>query len=75
MTVVADRLRGRIEAMRIRHETSPVSDVVTVSLGAAAAVPDPKFSADTLIMAADDALLQAKVDGGNRVVTAPLIME
>lgn len=75
VTVVADRLRGRIEAMRIRHEASTVSDVVTVSLGAAAAVPDPKFSADTLIVAADDALLQAKVDGGNRVVTAPLIMD
>lgn len=75
VSVVADRLRGRIEAMRIRHEASAVSDVVTVSLGAAAAVPDPKFSADTLIVAADDALLQAKVDGGNRVVTAPLIMD
>jgi len=75
VSVVADRLRGRIEEMRIRHEASPVSDVVTVSLGAAAAVPDPKFSSDTLIVAADDALLQAKVDGGNRVVTAPLIMD
>lgn len=75
VSVVADRLRSRIEAMRIRHEASPVSDVVTVSLGAAAAVPDPKFSSDTLIVAADDALLQAKVDGGNRVVTAPLIMD
>ncbi|MGB5039193.1 MAG: tetratricopeptide repeat protein [Blastocatellia bacterium] len=75
VSIVADRLRTRIEAMRIRHEASPVSDVVTVSLGAAAAVPDPKFSSDTLIVAADDALLQAKVDGGNRVVTAPLIMD
>lgn len=75
VAVVADRLRGRVEAMRIRHESSPASDVVTASLGAAAAVPDPKFSPDTLIVAADDALLQAKINGGNRVVTAPLIMD
>lgn len=73
VSIVADRLRKRIEDLRIMHEVSPVSRFVTVSLGAATAIPHPKYSSDALIMAADDALVQAKVEGGNRVVTAPLI--
>jgi diguanylate cyclase (GGDEF)-like protein len=71
--IVADRLRRKVEAMNIRHESSPVGEWVTASAGAATAIPHPKYSSDALIAAADDALVQAKVAGGNRVVTSPLI--
>jgi two-component system chemotaxis family response regulator WspR len=71
--LVGERLRKKVEGMRIRHESSPAGEWVTASVGAATAVPHPKYSSDALIAAADDALLQAKVAGGNRVATAPLI--
>ncbi len=71
--IVAERLRKRIEEMRIRHESSPVGQWVTASVGAATAIPHPKYSSDALIGAADTALVQAKVAGGNQVATMPLI--
>lgn len=71
--IVAERLRKRIEEMRIRHESSPVGQWVTASVGAATAIPHPKYSSDALIGAADNALVQAKVAGGNQVATMPLI--
>jgi diguanylate cyclase (GGDEF)-like protein len=71
--IVGDRLRKRVEDLRIRHESSTVADRVTASVGAATAVPHPKYASDALIAAADGALVRAKVGGGNRVVTAPII--
>jgi len=71
--IVANRLRSKVVEMRIQHQGSATGDWVTVSVGAASAVPHPKYSSDVLLVAADDALVQAKVEGGNRVVVAPLI--
>lgn len=71
--VVAERMRRKIENLGIRHETSTVSDRVTVSGGAATAIPHPKYASDALVASADEALVRAKVDGGNVVVVAPLI--
>jgi diguanylate cyclase (GGDEF)-like protein len=73
--VVAERLRSRIENLRIRHEGSRTSKWVTISVGSTTAVPHPKYSSDILIEAADNALLRAKVEGENRVVVLPSIIE
>ena len=71
--IVGERLRKKVADLRIVHEGSPVADWITVSVGAATAIPHPKYSSDTLITAADGALVQAKVAGGNQVATAPLL--
>jgi PleD family two-component response regulator len=44
-------------------------------VGSTTAIPHPKYSSDILIAAADNALLQAKVEGGNRVVALPSVTE
>jgi diguanylate cyclase (GGDEF)-like protein len=71
--IVGERLRKKVADLRIVHEGSTVADWITVSVGAATAIPHPKYSSDTLITAADGALVQAKVAGGNQVATAPLL--
>jgi diguanylate cyclase (GGDEF)-like protein len=45
---------------------------VTVSIGVACIVPDPRAIHQDLLGAADRALLDAKQGGRNRVVAAPL---
>jgi two-component system cell cycle response regulator len=65
-TIVAERLRELIAKMRIEHEGREIA--VTVSLGLAG-YPDVDAEKPTqLILAADEALYQAKVGGRNRVV-------
>lgn len=73
LEIVSERLRSRVEAMRMLHETSPVSPNVTVSIGAASAIAHVHYSSDALLAAADEALVRAKLEGGNRIVTAPLV--
>jgi diguanylate cyclase (GGDEF)-like protein len=73
--IVAERLRARVENLRIRHEGSRASEWVTISVGSTTAIPHPKYSSDILIAAADNALLRAKVEGGNRVVALPSVTE
>jgi len=72
---VGENLRERIEALQIPHVKSNVSNVVTVSLGAATIVPAPYSSPPTLIEEADKALYRAKEKGRNRVETLHDIIE
>jgi diguanylate cyclase (GGDEF)-like protein len=58
---VAETLRARIEAFGVG---------ITVSVGVATVVPGHSSSLASLISAADEALLQAKEDGRNRVRVA-----
>lgn len=67
LMVVAERWRRVVHDLRIPHETSPVADTVTVSVGAANCVPDASLSEDALVMAADRALYEAKSAGRNTV--------
>jgi diguanylate cyclase (GGDEF)-like protein len=66
---VAERLRGRVEALGIRHEFSPVSDRVTLSIGVSTRVPGRKQTKEALIKASDAALYRAKRAGRNRSIS------
>jgi diguanylate cyclase (GGDEF)-like protein/PAS domain S-box-containing protein len=72
---VAERVRKLVLDLAIAHEGSPVTGIVTVSIGVATAWPgDPQSGGpkniSTLLTAADAALYQAKSGGRNRVVMA-----
>lgn len=65
--LVAEKMRAAVEARRMQHMNSRASDRVTISVGAAAMVPQEKGEPAILIAAADQALYQAKREGRNRV--------
>jgi diguanylate cyclase (GGDEF)-like protein len=64
---VAEKIRAQVEALRIPHTNSLVSDLVTISVGVTAMVPTEKSKPAVLVAAADQALYQAKHEGRNRV--------
>ena len=64
---VACRIQNNIEDLGIVHGFSPVSGVVTASIGAAAMVPDKELSYHKLVETADQQLYAAKEEGRNRV--------
>ena len=68
--LVAENLRLACVALAIRHPSSPVSPVVTLSLGVAACVPSEGGSVEGLMTLADAALYRAKQEGRNRVCAA-----
>jgi diguanylate cyclase (GGDEF)-like protein len=68
---LAETLRRRVEALAIRHPTSPVAAHVTVSIGVSAVCPQPSARSQLLIMSADRALYAAKAAGRNCVVARP----
>ncbi len=64
---VAERARHALEALQMRHEASPTSSVVTLSVGVATCRADFLLKDTALLTAADEALYQAKNAGRNRV--------
>jgi diguanylate cyclase (GGDEF)-like protein len=69
---VAESLRNAVFSLGLEHRGSPFG-VVTVSIGAAALVPQRDHDMpETLIKAADQALYGAKHGGRNQVRPAPL---
>ncbi|MDB9313136.1 diguanylate cyclase [Spirulina sp. CS-785/01] len=57
---IAETLRQRVEQLNIPHCSSPISPVVTISLGIATLIPKSNPSPETLIQDADQALYAAK---------------
>lgn len=64
---VAERLRARVERQAIPHGGAAGADLVTVSGGVSAFIPEPGQDAHELISEADLALFLAKDEGRNRV--------
>ncbi len=63
---IAENIRKSIEGLGILHEASEY-EVVTVSIGVAAAIPNMQLQSENLIVMADQALYRAKSSGRNRV--------
>lgn len=68
--IVAERLRGELEALELPHAASEVSPWVTLSLGVASCVPAVSGRPEHLLADADAALYAAKGQGRNRVCCA-----
>ena len=64
---IAEKMRLKIEQLRIPHSGSNAQSVVTMSFGVAVESPGTDGGCEMLIRAADKALYQAKEGGRNRV--------
>jgi two-component system cell cycle response regulator len=67
---VADRMRKRVEEMKIMPQDGSEPIRITASFGAASLSMDLKENADSLIKQADEAMYRAKREGRNRVCVA-----
>ena len=67
---VAERLRWSVEDLKIPTSVSGASPNVTVSIGAASAIPQEGEAPASLVAAADRALYRAKGVGRNRICVA-----
>ena len=66
-TVVAQEIMQALSVLHIAHADSPVSDHVTLSIGAATMMPERTGRAEALISAADRGLYLAKQSGRDRI--------
>lgn len=65
---IAEAIRSKVKAHAIAHAGSPVSKLLTLSLGVASLIPSRNTSVDRLISEAEEALYQAKLGLRDRVV-------
>ncbi|HWV58830.1 MAG TPA: diguanylate cyclase [Longimicrobiales bacterium] len=65
---VAEAARSAVRSLGLPHDRSGAADVVTLSIGVAAAIADGMMTPDELLRRADAALYAAKATGRNRVV-------
>ncbi len=66
LSFMAEKFRSAIEEAAIHHFDSEVSDILTVSVGAATVKPDKHIDMMYLVKMADKMLYKAKGDGRNR---------
>lgn len=67
---LAEKMRYSVEAKKVRHEHSTISDYVTISLGVNTIIPSETLSVEDLIRIADKALYKAKQEQRNKVIVA-----
>ncbi|MDD5217732.1 MAG: GGDEF domain-containing protein [Candidatus Omnitrophica bacterium] len=67
---IAEEIRREVMTLGIRHPCSPISTVITISLGVATWVPGKDGGSGKLVREADAALYRAKANGRNRVEMA-----
>lgn len=65
--MLAGRLLNKIHELSIKHESSKVSDVVTISIGVGSEIPSMETTASDLVSIADKALYLAKQSGRNNM--------
>ena len=63
-----EQLRQQVEQLGIVHAHSSAASHLTISIGVAIVTPGPERSLKGVIQMADEALIQAKEEGRNRVV-------
>lgn len=66
--IVAEKLRCAIADLKIQHESSTVTDSVTISVGVATSFVEEPETYDRLLHWADEAVYRAKDLGRNKVV-------
>ncbi|MDX8381043.1 MAG: diguanylate cyclase [Ghiorsea sp.] len=66
-SLVAEKIRGEIEAAQLRYTASDGEGIITISAGVVAVIPSTEQSPDYLIEMADQAMYQAKKNGKNQV--------
>ena len=71
---VAERLRGAVMDLRIRHGASGAGPWVTLSVGVATHIPGNDVGSDWFLGQADQALYAAKRLGRNRVISAETML-
>lgn len=64
---VAKLIRANIQHLKIPHAKSEISPYLTLSLGVATAIPTPELPPHPLIAVAEEALQEAKQQGGDRI--------
>lgn len=72
---VAEAIRGEVRVLSIAHAGSKVSKFVTLSSGVASVIPSWTSSKEQLIANADTALYKAKLEGRDRVVFIPSLLD
>ncbi len=69
-----EEIRKSIEALKIPHAQSEISDFVTISLGVKFISPEEITTVDALYQEADEALYQAKEKRNTLVVNSPIMI-
>ncbi len=65
---VAQQIQTHIQALRLSHQQSKVSQYVTVSFGIASVIPTESITPEQLLLKVDRALYQAKTEGRDRII-------
>ncbi len=71
--IVALEIQEGLAKLAFPHPASPLGTTVTASIGIATAVASREHKHTWLLQEADNALYQAKQEGRNRIVAAPLL--